>query len=64
MELHDRTSSARIKCYLFTSPKDFSDLEATYKRLGREIPKIKFKDQANRIICVEESQPVPIPLEK
>ena len=44
--------------------KDLSDLEATYKRLAGEMPKIKFKDQANRIIRVEESQPVPVPLEK
>jgi len=39
------------------------DLDATYKRLGREIPEIKF-NEPNRIVPVEELEPIPVPEEK
>ncbi|MCK4293133.1 MAG: DUF1559 domain-containing protein, partial [Planctomycetes bacterium] len=40
-----------------------SALEETYKRLGREMPEIKFKEP-NRIVPVEELEPIPVPEEK
>ena len=46
------------------NPQDFlRDLEATYKRLGREMPEIKFKEP-NRIVPVKELEPIPVPEEK
>jgi prepilin-type processing-associated H-X9-DG protein len=36
------------------------ELEATYKRLGREMPQIKFKGSSSTA-PVEETKPVPVP---
>ncbi|MBL7154779.1 MAG: hypothetical protein ISS79_13775 [Phycisphaerae bacterium] len=60
--LSDGTNVLYLDCHTaFVKPDQFlRDLEATYKRLGREMPEIKFRDSANRIVPAEKPAPVPV----
>jgi len=63
--LTDGTNVLFLDCHVeWMKPEAFlRKLEATYKRLGREMPQIKFKG-SKQPVPVEETKPVPAPLQK